>query len=111
MTMSRGLFRGNDLPSVDEYEWAETLPQFRSDRAMVSRQGELWLERYLPVDSLPQLAVFDEEGILQGSVQLPPGRRLVGFGTRPDGIERVYLVRKDVVRPRMAGEIPGGSVG
>jgi hypothetical protein len=95
MTMSRGLFRGGDAPGIDDYEWAETLPGFRQGGARVSPKGELWVERYLPVDSAPRMMVFDEKGLLRGSVHLPPRRQLIGFGEGPGGADVAYLVRTD----------------
>ena len=95
MTMSRGLYRGGDLPSVDDFEWEETLPGFRPDRARVSPQGELWIERYLPADSLPVVAIFDERGFFRSLIEFPPGRRLIGFGRNSDEHEVAYLVWRD----------------
>ena len=95
MTMSRGLSFGGDGPNIEEFEWAEDLPPFHPEGARVSLTGELWIERYLPADSLPQMVVFDQEALLKGAVELPPGRKLIGFGAGPDGEERIYLVRTD----------------
>ena len=39
--------------------------------------------------------VFDGSGERQGWVELPPGRRLVGWGTTVDGDPAVYLARID----------------
>jgi hypothetical protein len=95
MTMRRGISWDGGGPSVDDYEWAETLPPFHSDRVRVSSRGELWVERYLPVDSLPQVAVFDEEGRFRGVVMLPARTQLLGFGLGPEGHEVAYLARTD----------------
>jgi hypothetical protein len=95
MTMRRGMSGRSEGPSVDDFQWAETLPPFHSDRARVSTSGELWIQRYLPVDSLPQVAVFNQEGQFQGSVELPARRRLIGFGKGPEDTEIAYLVRTD----------------
>ncbi|MBT8398152.1 MAG: hypothetical protein HKO65_17610 [Gemmatimonadetes bacterium] len=95
MTMNRGLSFPGEGPSVDDYEWAERLPPFRPDRARVSPSGELWVERYLPADSLPQMIVFDGQGQILGEVALPPDRRLIGLADGRDGDQWAYLVRTD----------------
>jgi hypothetical protein len=100
MGMRRGL--SNEGPGVDDFQWAETLPVFRPDRTRVSLEGEAWVERWLPPDSTPRMDVFDEIGNLTGSIPLPPGRQLLGFGRGPrlsgsehrDG-EVAYLVLTD----------------
>ena len=95
MTMSRGLSRSGDGPEVDDFGWAETLPPFHQDRIWVSSKGEVWIERYLPVDSLPRMEIFDEGGFHRGSIHLPPRRRLIGLGRSEEGDELAYLVRND----------------
>lgn len=95
MTMSRGLPDAGDAPGIGEYEWADAFPIFRPDRASVSDAGELWLERWLPVDHQSQWEVFDEEGRWLGSVNLPTGYRLLGFGHTTDGQEAAYLTALD----------------
>jgi hypothetical protein len=92
ISMSRGLYRSGEVPDVSAYEWAEALPRFRSGRTRVSPLGEAWVEPFLPVDSAPRMEVFDEAGVWRGSIQLPTGRRLIGFGKSQ---ETVYLVRTD----------------
>ena len=61
----------------------------------VSPAGELWVERWLPASRNPQMDVFDGEGSRLGTVDLPEGRTLIGFGTTADGSPAVYLVRTD----------------
>jgi len=95
MSMSRGLPNSGDGPGVDDFEWAETFPAFRNDRTLISPEGEAWVERWVPVGSDTRLELFDQEGIWQGSVLLPPYRRLIGFGQGPEGGEVAYLVRAD----------------
>jgi hypothetical protein len=95
MTMSRGLFRGGDVPDIGDYEWEENLPPFRPSRTLVSPRGEVWVERWLPVDSFPRIEVFGEDGIRRGPMILPPGRRVIGFGETLEGGETVYLARTD----------------
>jgi hypothetical protein len=93
MGMSRGL--SSDGPGVDDFQWAESLPLFRPDRTRVSLAGEAWVERWLPPDSASRMDVFDDAGKLIGSVPLPPGRQLLGFGHGPTGGEVAYLVKTD----------------
>ena len=93
MGMSRGL--SSEGPGVDDFQWAESLPPFRPDRTRVSLAGEAWVERWLPPDSASRMDVFDEAGRLIGSVPLPPGRQLLGFGKGPTGGEVAYMVKTD----------------
>jgi hypothetical protein len=96
MTMSRGgAAMLGDEPDLMDYEWAEDFPPFRPDRSRVSPAGELWVERWLPVSRDPQMDIFDGAGVKLGTVDLPPGRDLIGFGSTADGSPAVYLVRTD----------------
>jgi hypothetical protein len=94
--MSRGgSLGGASRPSVDESEWAETFPPFRPERSGVSPAGEVWVQRWLPSELPQRMDVFDSTGLLAGSVDLPPGSRLIGFGKGTGGGEVAYLVRTD----------------
>jgi hypothetical protein len=95
MSMSRGSPNAGDGPGVDDFEWAETFPVFRNDRTVVSPSGVAWVERWVPFGSDSRWETFDRGGIWLGSVTLPPGRRVIGFGKRADGSEAVYVVRVD----------------
>jgi hypothetical protein len=96
MTMSRGgAAMLGDEPDLMDYEWAEDFPPFRPDRSRVSPAGELWVERWLPVSRDPQMDIFDGAGVKLGTVDLPPGRDLIGFGSAADGSPAVYLMRTD----------------
>jgi hypothetical protein len=75
---------------LNAYDWPDRLPPFRAKRTRVSPVGELWVERYLPVGSPPLVDIFDRAGEKVAEIELPLGRRLVGFGP---GV--VYLVRTD----------------
>lgn len=96
MTMRRG-GQGMlaDEPNLLDYEWAEEFPAFRPDRARVTPEGRLWVERWLPADRTPQVDVFDTDGTRLGTVDLPEGRGVLGFGTTANGDPAVYLVRTD----------------
>jgi hypothetical protein len=96
MTMMRGgAGMMGDEPNLMDYEWAEVFAPFRPDRSRVSPAGELWVERWLPASRTPQMDVFDGEGSKLGTVDLPEGRELIGFGTTADGGSAVYVVRTD----------------
>ena len=80
------------LPSPDAYEmvWPEVKPPFTRDGVRVTPEGEMWVRRYV-THGAPQVHdVFDGAGRRIKQVELPAGRRLVGFG---DGV--LYLVRVD----------------
>ncbi len=96
MSMRRGGGgMGGDEPDLTDYEWAEEYAPFRPDRTQVSPGGELWVERWLSPIHNPQMDIFDGEGVKAGTVDLPEGRVLIGFGHTADGEPAVYLVRTD----------------
>lgn len=96
MGMSRG-GGGMGRPEINlnDYTWAEEYAPFQPNRSRVAPTGELWVERWLPTDQPPVMDVFDAEGVKMGSVELPQGRQLLGWGTTADGATAVYLVRTD----------------
>ena len=81
--------------NLPDFHWAEEFAPFMPDRSLVSPMGHLWVQRWLPADKAPRMDVFDGEGEKLGSVELPMGRQLIGFGTTADGTPAVYLVRTD----------------
>ncbi len=95
MSRTGGSSRGREEINLADYEWAERYPPFRPDRARISPSGELWVQRWLHPGDGPLFDVFDGTGVKQGSVRLPRGRRIVGWGTTADGDPAVYLVRAD----------------
>lgn len=92
--MRRGL-PGGAMPAMEEFDWPETLPLFRS--AAISPEGELWVERVMPRSHLPRYDVFDELGGALGYVELPHDSRIIGFGNGARGTSVVYLARTDAV--------------
>jgi len=51
----------------------------------------------MPSGRAPRYEVFDDAGLRLGFVELPPGGRVVGFGTHPETEGMVYLARVDEV--------------
>jgi hypothetical protein len=78
-------------------EFAPTKPPFTDALPRRSPDGQVWLERSVPLGALPSYDVFDQEGKLIRRVTLPAGRRLIGVGrsavyavfANEDGVERV----------------------
>ncbi|MGD2120144.1 MAG: hypothetical protein PVJ76_00295 [Gemmatimonadota bacterium] len=99
MQMQRGGFGGGggEGPSVEEETWGENFPPFRNQRTVVSPANDVWVLRWLPADREPMMDVFGPDGGLKGSVIIPRGRRLIGFGEGPEGADVAYFVRTDEV--------------
>ena len=97
VSMSRvgGSLRNRDEINLRDYEWAERYPAFKAGRARIAPGGQLWVERWLHPKEAPLMDVFGEDGVKIGSVALPPGRELIGWGTTSDGVPAVYLTRTD----------------
>lgn len=78
-------------PDLDEIDFPDYKPPFPTTGARATPDGEIWVQRYQRHDEDRALFdVFNDRGELVKQVQLPPGRRLVGFG---DGV--LYAVRTD----------------
>jgi len=77
--------RNRDL---DQYEWPDVLPAFRTGRAIVDPDGNVWVQRYVAAGAPSRYDVFDEAGRLVREVEMLPGRRVVGFG--PGVLYAVY---------------------
>jgi hypothetical protein len=60
--------------------FAEFRPPFEASGIWVMENGELWVQRSLPKESMPTFDVFDGRGVRQKQVTLPLGRVLVGVG-------------------------------
>ena len=95
MSMSRGGGGMGPEWNLADFQWAEEFAPFRPERSMVSPEGHLWVQRWLPAEESPRMDVFDAEGRELGSVHLPMGRELIGFGTTGAGGPAVYLVKTD----------------
>lgn len=91
MSMRRGGGPGRqDAANASDYEWPETLPAFRSGRAMVGPDGRLWVERYSAVGSPVVYDVFDGAGVRTARYQIPSGQRIIALTERA-----TYAVRTD----------------
>jgi len=94
--MGRGFPPGGG-PGPDDFAWPEVLPIFRPNGTWVSPRAEAWVQRIMPSGRAPRYEVFDDAGLRLGFVELPPGGRVVGFGTHPETEGMVYLARVDEV--------------
>ena len=88
MTASRGGASNDD--DLDEYEWPEFKPAFYGRPVPVDPAGRAWVRRHLEAGEAPVYDVFDRAGEREMVVELPPERRVVGFG---DGTQ--YVVHMD----------------
>ena len=62
-------------------EFAEVFPPFEAGGVWTSRDGLLWVRRFLPAGSTSTFDVFDRSGARTAVVKLRAGRRIVGFGS------------------------------
>lgn len=97
MRMSRGGTMGRSELSVEDFQWAETLPPFRNDRTLVSPEAEVWVQRMGHASDSTEFHVFDEQGRRTGTARLAPRRRIIGFGRNGEGQDVAYVTRTDEV--------------
>jgi hypothetical protein len=96
-TFSRG--GGVSEADPDDFEWPETKPAFPGASLRVASDGNTWLRRSTPAGQAPLYDVLDASGHRLGSVRLPEGRTLQGFGdgdvylSRTDDLDFVWLER------------------
>ena len=101
ITFTRGMARmmGGRQADPGRFEWPEVLPPFVARRTHVSPDGEVWVERSARAGSNTTIDIFDSRGDFLGSISLPSGRHLVGFGngtayfTHSDEYDLVWLER------------------
>ncbi len=87
----RGMRSGDpNEPNIDGLDWPDALPAFQASGMFVTKNGQMWVERYVSAGEAPAYDVFDEAGTLVRRMILPEGRSVIGFG---DG--RVYIARTD----------------
>ncbi len=79
-------------PDLDEVDFPEHKPPFPASGVQTTPEGKVWVLRHQRArdETRPLYDVFDGSGQLIRRVQLPEGRRLVGFG---DGV--LYAVATD----------------
>ena len=84
--------RGGRPPGldIDAFDWPDRKPAFAPRSAAVDFAGRLWVRRYVRAGAPALYDVFGPDGRLSGQVELPPGRRLVGFSR-----DYLYLSRTD----------------
>ncbi len=93
--------RGGGAPEADpaDFEWPETKPAFPASSMRVASDGNTWLRRHSPAGHATLYDVLDASGHRIGSVRLPEGRTLQGFGdgdvylSRTDDLDFVWLER------------------
>jgi len=99
-TFSRGGRGGEADPS--DFEWPETKPAFPGGSIQVATNGTIWLRRHVSAGQPSQYDVLDGGGHLLGSVVLPEGRTLEGFGdghiylSSTDDLDFVWLERYEL---------------
>lgn len=77
-------------PRAEDVEWPATLPPF-TGTPRITPEGDLWVQRSLPAAvTRPRFDVFDRGGRLVRQIELPEGRRLLGFGRAA-----LYAIRTD----------------
>ena len=91
---SRGIPAGSGI-DMENFTFPETLPPFRVGATLVSPRGEAWVKRITPVGQPSRYEVFDKNGSRLGFVELPPGSKILDFGSKPDSENMVYLARTD----------------
>ena len=97
-TFSRGGGQGTQA-DPDDFEWPETKPAFAAGSLRMAPDGNVWLRRHVAAGQPPQYDVLDGAGRRVGSVRLPEGRQLEGFGdgdvylSRTDDLDFVWLER------------------
>lgn len=78
-------------PDIDEIEFPDYKPPFPVSGVRATPDGQVWVQRYQRhSEDRVLFDVFNDRGELVKQVQLPAGRRLVGFG---DGV--LYAVMTD----------------
>lgn len=76
--------------AVDQYAWPEIKPPFYGARIPVDPRNRAWVRRHVDAGEDSTYDVFDAAGERVGTVLLPHGKRVVGFGR-----DTVYVVAFD----------------
>jgi len=101
MQFSRGGPGGNR--SIDDLEWPNRMPSFRSGSTRIDPEGRIWVGRTTRAGEPSLFDIFDDEGRPIGQVTLDPNSSIVGFGekgalytTRTDEVGLQWLQRRRV---------------
>jgi len=88
-TFSRGR-PGQDRQDPSALTWPDQKPPFLSSGALVTPEGELWVERSVAAGAPREYDTFNPQGAHTGRVILPVGNQLIAFGRGT-----LYVVRRD----------------
>jgi len=88
-SFSRGR-AGQGRPEASTMTWPEAKPPFSPSGAMVTPEGELWVERSVPAGTSQEDDTFNAQGAHTGKVTVPARSQVIGFGRGT-----AYLVRLD----------------
>ncbi len=90
--VSRGGGSQDDDEDLEGYAWPDVKPAFHGGTSpvLVDGRGRAWVRRHRDAGEAPGYDVFDGSGRLAMTVELGPGRRVVGFGE-----SKLYAVHMD----------------
>jgi hypothetical protein len=99
MSLSRGGGGGRDPdePDLNANPWPDEMPAMANARINVDSEGRAWVLRNMPAGQPRNYDVFDGQANRVGTVVLPEGRQIIGFGdgvlyaTWLDEFDLVYL--------------------
>jgi hypothetical protein len=97
-TFSRGR-GGRQGPDPSTLTWPDAKPPFSPSGALVTPEGELWVERSVPAGAPREYDTFNAQGAHTGKVIVPARSQVIGFGrgtaylARLDADELQYLER------------------
>lgn len=69
-----------DARETDQYTWPERTTPIYGGRVPVDGRGRAWVRRHREAGAPSTYDVFDRQGRRVGTVELAPGKRVVGFG-------------------------------
>lgn len=89
-SFSRGRAGRGGAPDASTMTWPAAKPPFVPSSALVTPEGELWVERSVAAGSPRQYDTFNAQGAHTGTVTVPARSQVIGFGRGT-----AYLVRLD----------------
>jgi hypothetical protein len=100
---SRGGGGGPGDRSINDLDWPNEMPSFRTGSTRIDPEGRIWVGRTMRAGEPSQFDIFDGEGRPIGQVTLDPNSSIVGFGangalytTRTDFVGLQWLQRRRV---------------